>query len=329
MSDSALSEPGPGHAARGRVGPWARRWAARAAVVCAGLLVLAAAGLLSQARARAALRLVGGFSPLDQDPRVLYEAGAGDNALAVAKALPEAIGRVQHGHGEPPDPGFRVYVCATQDSFTRKTGQSEGAPVRGIAFSRDIWVSPLAFRFHGRDTHRETLAHELSHLRLQQSLGWWRRTRIVPSWFQEGLADRVADTGFEQVSRAEAWEAIRDGPCLTPDDSGRFPFPKRAGDYGLTWPMFHAQSRMFVEFLHERDGGGIARLLTSLHQGARFGTAFAECFGGSVEEVWAEFVGSVEAEREARGTGLEARGGIACCIIPALVRDSLYGQLGP
>jgi hypothetical protein len=154
----------------------------------------------------------------------------------------------------------------------------------------DVWVSPKAFAFYGKDTHRQTLAHELSHLHLRQQLGWLRKTQRVPAWFVEGLADWVAGTGEEIVSRNAALKGFINGRHLMPDASGRLPLPKGAHDYGLTWPMFHLQSRMFIEYLHDRDEKSFGRFVAAVVDGDRFDVAFNEHFGDSLEIVWQEFM---------------------------------------
>jgi hypothetical protein len=263
--------------------------------IAVAVFVAATMVFFAQPRARTTLRLVRGFSPLEADSRVFYEAGAEDLARAIASALPAAVARVEYCQCEPFERSFRVYVCASHKSFSRHLGQSARLPVRGIAFVWDIWVSPKALSFHGEDTHRETLAHELSHLHLGQKLGWWHRTKGVPSWFQEGLADWVADTGDEQVSRREAREAILSGRCFVPDASGHLPFPKLPREYGLTWPMFHMQSRMFVEYLRSRDAEGFRGFVTAVVRGTRFETAFIENFRAELGDVWKDFLHSIEA----------------------------------
>lgn len=274
-----------------------RRKTTRLLILAAVVLVAATLLILGQARARTALRLVGGFTALEDDGRVFREAGAGHLARAIADALPAAVAQVEGSQAGPFEESFRVYVCASHESFTRHIGQPVSSPVRGIAFPWDIWVSPQAFSFHGKDTHRETLTHELSHLHLGQKLGWWHRTKEVPSWFQEGLADWVADTGDEQVSRREAREAILNGHSIVPEGSGHLPFPKRPHDHGLTWPMFHMQSRMFVEYLRSRDLDGFTGFVAAVVGGARFETALDKSFGAGLSDLWEDFVESLRAER--------------------------------
>jgi hypothetical protein len=127
-----------------------------------------------------------------------------------------------------------------------------------------------------------------------QQLGWWRRTRNVPGWFQEGLADWVADTGDEQVGRRQAAEAIRRGPRLVPDDTGHLPLPRTATDYGLAWPMYHSQARMFVTYLAARDQTAFAAFLRHVLRGERFDQAFDTQLGTNVAHAWKEFAATLE-----------------------------------
>jgi hypothetical protein len=254
--------------------------------------------LLVHPRARAAFRLASGFQSLENESRVFYEPGAESYATKIAYALPGAIDRVEKSHSLPFKSEFRVYVCSTHESFTKHIGIPADSPVRGTALPWDVWVSPNALCFYGRDTHRQTLAHELSHLHLGQHLGWFNRVKNVPVWFSEGLADWVADTGHEIVSRAEAMEGFRSGHHLIPDASGNLPLPRQPRDYGLTWPLFHMQSRMFVEYLVERDEGSFKHLVMSVLSGVLFDAAFKDNFDDSLEGVWQDFVDSLDNQFE-------------------------------
>ena len=93
-------------------------------VVALALLALSPLLVLAHPRARAALRLTSGFTPLEQDSRVLYEAGAEDDARWIARALPGAVERIEESHGLPFRSDFRVYVCASHESFSRRVSWS-------------------------------------------------------------------------------------------------------------------------------------------------------------------------------------------------------------
>jgi hypothetical protein len=229
---------------------------------------------------------------------VFYEAGAEVHAKRVAQVLPQAITRVEECHTAPFESRFRVYVCASHDSFTRRIGHPATIPVRGIAFHWDVWISPKSFAFYGRDTHQETLTHELSHLHLGQHLGWWRRAAL-PTWFSEGLADWVADTGTEIVSREEALQGLRTGHHLVPDAPRRLPIPRTPQDYGVTWPMLHSQSRLFIEYLHSGDGESFREFVAAVVRGSGFAVAFTDHFDRSLDEAWREFLKSVQTDSPA------------------------------
>ena len=259
-------------------------------IVIAGLVILPLVLVLAHPRGRATLRLTSGFVQSEEDARVYYEHGAEGLASQIADALPDAVARVEMCQSRPFKKGFRVYVCASHESFSRHIKQPPSDPVRGIAFWWDVWVSPRAFDFFGKDTHRQTLVHELSHLHLGQHLGWLGRTQRVPTWFVEGLADWVAGTGDEIVSRSEALEGFVSGHHFVPDATGRLPLPKVAKDYGLRWPMFHLQSRIFIEHLRDRDEQAFEGFVGAVVDGDSFDVAFTDHFGDNLEIVWQEFM---------------------------------------
>ncbi len=258
------------------------------------LLALLVSLPLLHPRARAAVRLTSGFQPLEEDTRVFSEPGAEVYARRFAQALPTATALVEDRQGQPFKSDFRVYVCASHESFTRHLGERPDSPVRGMKLFRDIWVSPLAFDFRGFDTHRQTMTHELSHLHMTQQLGLRAIMGTVPTWFAEGLADWVADTGGEIISHQDALEAFASGHHFVPDARGRFLLPQTAKHYGISWPMLHRQSRMFVEYLHDRAGGSLGNLVVAVGKGERFDEAFQEHYGASLDNVWNDFLASLD-----------------------------------
>jgi hypothetical protein len=272
----------------------------RIVIIVGALVVLSPLLLLALPRARAALRIVPGFQPLEADSRVYYEPGGEPFAALIAGALPDAVAKVERAHSLPFKREFRVYVSASHGSFTERFGLPGHSPVRGTALYRDIWISPKTLDFHGQDTHRQAVAHELSHLHVDQHIGAWRRLRDVPGWFSEGLADLASGTGSEIVSRRQALEAIADGRRLRPDSKGRIP-PRQPGDYGLAPPMLHQQSLMFLEYLHEKDERAFDSFVVALLRGGSFAPTFAEHFGKDVDGAWSELLDSLEGEEENPG----------------------------
>lgn len=271
-------------------------WRTITLAALASLALLAASLLLLSPRAQAALRITPGFEPLDTDPRVFFEPGAEGFAREIAATLPTAVTTIEDTLSLPFRSTFRVYVPASHESFAQHTSQPATTPARGLALARDVWISPLVFSFRGKDTHERAVVHELTHLFIDQQVGWLHRVRSVPGWFQEGLTDWVSGTGFDTASRAEVLAALRSGRRMVPDDTGAFPRPKAAADYGLTWPIFHGQSRMLIEHLHDGREEAFDGLVRSVLSGEPFGAAFEGQYGHTLAEEWAGLLASLDAE---------------------------------
>lgn len=270
-------------------------------LLLAALLLLTPLSILLHPRARASVRAVSGFSPHPIDGRVFFEPGADDFAERFARALPAAVEAVETTHSLPFKSPFRVYVCASHESFSRRLSLPENTPVRGLAFLWDVWLSPKSFDFNGLDTHRQSLTHELSHLHMGQYLGWIGRAKNVPTWFAEGLADIAADTGFEIATRSMAVDALSRQHYFLPDTSGHLPFPRRPTDYGLSAPLLHAQSRLFVEYLRAQDRVAFSQFVSSVLSGASFETSFEEAFRTNVVASWDSFVTEISSHAEGSG----------------------------
>ena len=62
----------------------------------------------------------------------------------------------------------------------------------------------------------------------------------------------------------------------------------------MSFPMFHMQSRMFVEYLLGRGEEPFKKFITALMNGARFDVAFEERIGNDLENVWQDFLKSLD-----------------------------------
>ena len=75
----------------------------------------------------------------------------------------------------------------------------------------------------------------MTHAAILQRIGAWKHLRIVPAWFDEGLAVYVSNGGgAEKVGEAEARQAIVAGTHFDPERMGKV----YADKYGLTAHMF-------------------------------------------------------------------------------------------
>jgi hypothetical protein len=233
------------------------------------------------------------FQPVAGDERVRFEPAAQEMGQAIAAYLDTAVSRVEDALGTPFEKPFSVFACATQSSLNEFIAMPPGAPIRGTVRFGAIFIAPSAFDWEGADVHRESLTHELTHLHLRQRLGTLAYLREVPPWFHEAIADLVSGAGGEGISPEDASDAIREGRALLPDSAGSILGGARAGRYGLPGPMLHRQARMFIEFLQGRDPRAFRLFITALQDERTFAGPFRTHFGGSVPDLWAEFIATL------------------------------------
>jgi hypothetical protein len=264
--------------------------------------VLLVAAFLAFSRTRAGVAIFKSrshFVTSEVDARVLYEPGAEEMAAGIAAYLPRAIAHVESVHGRPFEGPFVVRVCATQRSFNDFTAAPPQGGARGSALA-DVWIAPRAFSFHGRDTHRGSLVHELSHFHVRQRLGFVRNKANVPTWFHEGLADIVSGVGGEMVTDEQGIGALLGGYRLVPDDIGSLWRTTNVKDYGIDFHMVHAQSRLFTAYLYDADPEVFRAFLTRVEDGESFANSFRNAFGDDVTAKWDEFIASLEEEHRGR-----------------------------
>jgi hypothetical protein len=220
------------------------------------------------------------------DQRVLAQPGVEAITQRVVQALPQALKLMQESQGASLDKPFGIYVFASESEYT-----SRGAcpPMsRACAFRGNLSISPrLAAEL---DTVPAILAHELSHVLLQQRMGMFKATRIPP-WFAEGLAVMVSDGGgAEGVGQEEVSQAFKAGKHFTPDMASLPMTQKTAGHFNLPHRLFYRQAALFVKYLKEQKTAEFDALMGRLHAGMAFQDAFGRSFSQSVEVLWQEFL---------------------------------------
>ena len=80
------------------------------------------------------------------------------------------------------------------------------------------------------------------------------------------------------------------GRHFVPDSEGSLIRVKRAGDYGLNYPMFHRQSSMFVGYIRDENGSAFDEFLNDIQQRSKFAQSFGSRFGTTVAGMWEKFV---------------------------------------
>ncbi len=239
---------------------------------------------------RALLKSKSHFILHADDSRILYEPGAEEFADRIADFLPVAIERVEKGHFHPFKKPFKVYICSTQESHNAFIAIPPSYPIRGTALQGNVFIAPSAFSFKNMDTHRESLMHELSHLHLSQRLGIFK-SRKIPYWFTEGLANIISGAGGEGISKEMAIQSIQEGRHLILQEKGRFfkSLTKIIEEAGLTGPMFHKQNKMFVHYLNNTNPEAFKKLVLAIQNGERFSKSFISHFKMNPQQMWNQF----------------------------------------
>jgi hypothetical protein len=234
---------------------------------------------------RGAWRSTVQFSPYRLDPRVCFEPGAEKLAVIVAAALPDAIASVERQQYRAFAKPVAIYICASPESLASYGGPKSAG---GFVLNGRLFIASKPQNTAERMPR--LLAHELSHLHLEQQLGMLKYASNIPSWFKEGLAVLVSSGGgAETVSVAEAREAIAAGKGFTPEMSGRLLFERSGRSYGLAEHMWYRQSELLVQFLRERDESAFRRLMIRLDGGTRFRSALKVSYPEGIEVLLREF----------------------------------------
>ena len=230
------------------------------------------------------LRSTKNFVPLSSDSRVLCEPGAGKFAQQMAALLPQAIEEVEKGQYRPFVKKIEIYVCASQHSYTDYTGLNAPASLtlKGVFFSPRLVEEKRPLLLY--------LAHELSHLHLEQQIGPFKFA-LLPAWFKEGLAAMVSNGGGAQnVTEAQAIEAFKNGKHFEPNTAGGIFIRKYGSYWGLSPHLFYRQSMMFVRYLKEKNEKQFRRFLLNIQNGTRFIKAFNDTFNDDISLIWRDFL---------------------------------------
>lgn len=268
------------------------RWTRRRTITALSFAVLIPLVLVARPLVSYALvvsRSTGGFVPTPADGRVFFEPGAEAEAAAVAEALPGAVATVEEALGGPFNHPVNVYVCASPASFERFTG---GDRASGTTLGGRLFLAPRL----GATPERvpRVLAHELTHLYLSRREDAFAIHRILPPWFDEGLATWASGGGgAEGVGEDEAAQAIRQGRSIVPGLPTLWMRGGTASSFGLQTHMFYRQSAMFVGYLHDRDPAAFGRMIRALEAGEPLARALPAAFGAGLAAVWDDFVGKL------------------------------------
>ena len=238
------------------------------------LTAVALSGCASVPGQQATLKPTDRFVPLESDARVLFEPGAQDYALQVARLLPQAVAEVEAGHYRPFPEKLKVYVCGSDECFANHVATPNLSAA--VVPNNRLFLAPRLF---GAEAGRlpAILTHELSHLHMGQQIGHFSHT--VPAWFHEGLAANVSHGGgAEFASEEESRQAMREGRRFEPEARDSLGSRNRGERLGLSTHLFYRQSMMFVGYLKQLAEDKFRDFLLAVEDRTDFELAFGRSF---------------------------------------------------
>ena len=268
--------------------PAPRRKAWVAAAVIATVVIVLSFLLVRSPAGIAVLQSKRHFRVHPADARVFYEPGAEREAAEVAGYLSATARQVEEALGRPFRRPLVIYVCGSQASHNRFVAEPSGSPVSGAVILGRVLLAPSAFAPGNPETSRQALMHELVHLHVTQHLGYFR-TKAIPVWFDEGLADVITRGTSARVTDSAAAAAILAGDHFPPAEKGGIFVSYHRARGRVSPRMFHAQARLFVGFIRSRDPESFQGFTSALLDGRPWDGAFRTFFGTDVAHLWREF----------------------------------------
>lgn len=198
-----------------------------------------------------------GFSEISEGVYVDDQMSSGQRQ-ELLKTLSMAKGRVSAFFGDIKG-SPKVFACSTEECFVSHGGVTAKGKAYGDSM---LLLSP-----RGLDV--VIVAHELTHIELHNRIGAFRSLRVIPTWFDEGLAVLVSE---DPRYTEEAW--------LQGTGQGRnAPELKAIGKTTLlgndNWQLSYGTARRAVgEWYLHAGRAGLARLIAEVRDGKDFDFVF-------------------------------------------------------
>ncbi len=188
--------------------------------------------------------------------------------------------------GVADDRVIEVRIASDEAAMSRMVGSDRPVEdwIAGLAHPREGWIV-LSARGNEVFNATDTFVHELAHVYLESVL----LGHPCPRWFHEGFAMMVA--GEEVGQRMKAFLGAAATGSFLPLEELEDSFPGEPPAVHLAY----AQSQLFVRYLQRRgDGAGIRSLVQALRSGLPFELAFERTFQGPPDELWRDFLRTVD-----------------------------------
>jgi len=235
-------------------------------------------------------RLTFDFEISEIDPKIYYEKGSEEVAQEVARQISQAVFRAEKFHDLKLNGQFKIYIFTSMKNYYWYSTNRRGS---ASAATESLFVSPkLGAKL---DRTQAILTHEFSHLLLKQHMGGALRfVRVLPVWFQEGIATLASQGGgASKVSIQDAIHAIQKGNSLLPEDSGCLFCSQGHSKHGLKAHMFYRQSSLFIKYIMEKNPQSFAQFIGDLKT-YNFSEGFQKNYSKSVHQMWEEYTTHVK-----------------------------------
>ena len=257
-------------------------------IVLAIFLIAVTATLALSGRARAmVVHLWPGerFDQCTQDPRIFCEPGSEPFARRIAPLLPSALALVEQKQQGSFLRPVKIYTYQHENTYALYSGTRRGV---GVMSFGEVHLAPAMQAVPGQ--HPALLAHELSHLHLQQRVGTFGMVRL-PNWFLEGWATHVSGGGGAgDVTPEQAIFALVHGRHFQPGDTESLFSPSNAEHFKLNGMMYYRQASLLVDYLQRRDPAAFTRLTANIEAGNAFDPALRSAYGVPLSILWHDFL---------------------------------------
>ncbi len=184
----------------------------------------------------------------------------------------------------------RLVLYADGDRMRADMGRGTRPWVGGVAAARFNLIVLYASEFEwGRTTLPSTIAHELTHIAIEHTVG--EPARPIPTWLHEGVATVVESSVGERFSYEDIVASAFEADRLISLRGLTGSFPVHSGGALLAY----AQSNSFVKFIIHRWGeSAITEILDAYRQGASQDRALRRAVGLGLNALEAEWLATLD-----------------------------------
>ena len=219
-----------------------------------------------------------------------WYAGGDDLATDAVDGIRRGLTALDEDFGLELQRRTRLVFYADGDRMRADMGRGTRPWVGGVAAARFNLIVLYASEYDwGRSTLAATIAHELTHIAIEHTIG--EPPRNLPTWLHEGMATVVESAVAERFSYQDIVDAAFEADRLISlrGLSGSFPVQSTGA------LLAYAQSNSFVKFIIDRWGeSAITEILDAYRQGASQDSALRQAVGVGLNALEAQWLATLD-----------------------------------